>query len=395
MSTVRGTYSTATGCVAARRRAHPTQTAFGDVRYHPFVGRRHHNDEIEQLFARVEAAPSWDDDRRLAERLGAAIDAELGDGWVAERMTALWRVVVMFRRTLQRNASQARGARAAAMELERLDARIATCTRRGAVPWDVLNDYGVPWVCVFTADGATLYRVAAQIVASRRPRLLRLRDGNGEAQGRRHAPLVRAAACLAADSAADVLRLHQVLARALDRFSQRGNDAATPPRDQRTFAQAIAKGIAVRNLQRPEEEPQLETGLDLVIAGVRALIDWNAQLMLIAARQADHFFEEARPAPDRLSAFRVAARGGPGSAEWRDVIAQLLLDDPDVAEVLAGERVLDDGEAGAVTEREPHAGPVAAAALAVEKLTGVGASTIERDRRKARGSGEPIGAQFL
>lgn len=359
------------------------------IRYHPAMARSRPS-EIDRLLADADAAPAWDDDSERAERLGAAFRAERGDGWVTERVVGLGRALDVIRRALDEYASGPRATRAALREREWFSAHVARRAASGPAPFDVLHAFGASRLFVETADGPALARMARHIVRLRRPRLVRVHVGDGEGNGRRHAPLARAAACLAVLAAADALWLHRVSERYLTRCERDRDAASICARDRQRLNEAIGRGLKLCDLRRGTDDERTDDPVRIAIAAAEAVLDWCAETMLVAARQADVFFADVRPDPDGLAALRIASRNGHSSAEWRALIWALLTEDPDVVAALDAKRTR------ALTEKHGlHSGPLAAAAIAVEKLTGIGASTIEGDVQAARKSGEPIGAEFF
>jgi hypothetical protein len=146
---------------------------------------------------------------------------------------------------------------------------------------------------------------------------------------------------------AEVLRLHRVVRR----------------KDRRELRRLMDRGEKLRQVQGlPRDREQ----------SIATLIAWAARLILQAAQAVDHPFDEQRPGTDPRARFRTASLSGPDGADWLAAVEELLFRDADVRAALDATATRQ-----ATAKYGARGGPSAAAALAVERVTGVSASTID------------------
>jgi hypothetical protein len=224
---------------------------------------------------------------------------------------------------------------------------------RAEPSWCLLNTYGWSWARLLLSDGPRLLAAwdAAALDRGEAP-LRRLRQGGArEGHGRRPGPVVHEVLGIAAIELADLL-------------------SAWRHRDLAVSGRLTSKARAVQQALGIAPDPE---------AYVSTLVRWAGLWLFLAAQLADAPFPEARLGCDRRARFREAARGGAGSAEWLAMTEALMFRDPDVHRALGStaQRRANPGARG---------GPLPAAAVAVEIITGVSASTVERQAVACRRS---------
>jgi hypothetical protein len=302
------------------------------------------------------------DDRALIERLREENDAERGTAFVADRVRALATMLDRQHEALRTAAERPGAMDAVIEEYRRIQARLADYaapSKRAEPAWCLLHDYGWSWARLLLSDGPTL--LAAWDAAARErgeAPCRRLREGGArEGRGRRLGPVVHDALSIAAIELADLLSAWRIVAHHRDRAVSHGDHVA--------LRRLTDKAYALRQVHRIEAPPE-----DFL----STLVRWAGLWLFLAAHLADAPFTEVRVGRDHRAPFREAARSGADSPEWLAVTEALVFRDDEVKNAL-GSAALRREDAGA------RGGPLVAAAVAVEKVTGVSAGTIERHAR--------------
>lgn len=297
------------------------------------------------------------DDRDETEALARWIDGHLGNAYVADRVRALSTMLDRQGEAL-RVAAEGPGATDAVVEEHaRFQARLAAYgspSKRAEPLWCLLHDYGWSWARLLLSDGPTLLSAwdAAARERGEAP-CRRLREGGArDGRGRRPGPVVHEVLGTATLELAELLSARRIV---LDG-------------DRVALRRLTDKARALQRVQRVEEAPE---------RFLSTLVGWAALWLFLAAQLADSPFTEARRGRDDRAPFREAARRGADSSEWLAMTEALVFRDADVKDAL-GSAALRRERPGA------RGGPLVAAAVAVEKVTGVGASTIEHHMRSVR-----------
>lgn len=295
------------------------------------------------------------DDRDEAEELSKWIDGHRGNAYVADRVRALSMMLDRLGEALRSAAERRDATDAVIEEYARFQARLAAYgapSKRAEPAWCLLNDYGWSWPRLLLLDGPTLLEAWDSAARERgEAPMRRLREGGARhGQGRRPGPVVHEALVTSVTELADLLGARRIVLT----------------QDRERLRQLVIKAQALQVAHRLPLDP---------MDWVAALVRWSARWLFIAAHLADPAFTATRVGRDPQAPFRRAARAGAESPEWLAAIDALAFRDAEVINALGSAGGRRDGDAAG------RGGPLAAAAVAIEKVTGMSASAIERHRR--------------